>query len=151
MKLIPNFYELLQKDELPTRYSDWWILEDKDFYFNNDYYQDKGIYPFTWDSPKHGKVFSGSDLFFFLKSARKVLGFFRKKNTKKDLADQKILMEQFDFDLVCETQNLSRHLRDLKDAQEQIDEWKSIYKDGMNGKDFDIAQRKRWDEQSEED
>ena len=65
MKLIENFQQLLDADELPHRFSNWWIIEDADQIFDQHPFHPRG-----WQYPK---------LRHFFKNTKRDIGFYRKK------------------------------------------------------------------------
>lgn len=143
MKLTSNFYELLQKDELPKRYCDWWILEENDFYFEN-HTKLRMYSPFNYiGSERKDLYFHGREMVEFLNEARKVLGCFRKKNSKQEIHEQNILQNQFDYHLIYATYRLEGNLRDRHYAQKGIDEMKDLYKKGMTGMELVNAEQLR--------
>tara|TARA_B100000073_G_scaffold144269_1_gene118766 strand:+ start:1026 stop:1412 length:387 start_codon:yes stop_codon:yes gene_type:complete len=119
MKLIENFQQLLDADELPHRFSNWWIIEDADQMFDSHPFHPRG-----WQYPK---------LRHFFKNTKRDIGFYRKKNTANELRLQKIFIEQFDEELVDQLFSLFEHQSDERNAREYIKKFKGFYSSGLNG------------------
>ena len=113
MRLIPNFQDLLLKDQLPTLFRDWWIVEEEDrTQFPNHPFDTYGEN--CWDE---------SDMQTFLTRIKRQSGFFRKKNTPEEVRLQQCFLQQFPEALLLRTCNLHRHLRDRRAVMEVLEHW----------------------------
>ena len=119
MKLIENFQQLLDTDELPHQFSKWWVIEDADQMFDCH-----PFYPRGWQY---------RTLWHFFKKTKQDLGFYRKKNTANELHLQKIFSEQFDEELLSQMFRLFEHQQNQRDALQYIKKFKGFYSSGLNG------------------
>ena len=121
MKLITNFQELLDADQLPRSFHRWWLIEEEDKCFQHN--------PF--EGPVLGWQYLRLRCFF--KDAKTSIGFFRKSSSKADRDLQKILLKQFDEELIYQMHILFTHKEELRSAKDHINDFKCLYKSGMTG------------------
>ena len=135
MRLIPNFQDLLLKDQLPTRFSDWWIVEEEDRIQFPDHPFDtygKG----RWDE---------WDIRSFLKTTKREIGFFRKRNTPEEVRLQQCFRRQFPEALVLNTCDLHRYMRERRAVMEVLEHWQQRFDSALTPQE-QVAELMRYDD-----
>ena len=134
MRLIPNFQDLLLKDQLPTRFCDWWIVEEED---RTQQFRDP-FNPFCGDWDEW-------DIQRFLKATKREIGFFRKRNTPEDLRFQQCFRQQFPEAFLLKTCGLHKHLRHRREITEVLEHWQKRFDPALTPQE-QVAELMRDDE-----
>ena len=100
MKLIPNFKQLLDNEELPEEFSDWWEFDDADALFRQEYkaqYRESAHHRFPDQKRNH------LDTYYLPGEIKKIqtnLGCRRSKPTRRQVELQKMFYQQYDLALI---------------------------------------------------
>ena len=116
MRLIPNFQDLLQTNQLPKRFGEWWIVEEEDRMFADKRFD--FLVERYWDA---------WDIRSFLKTTKRELGFFRKKNTPEEVRLQQCFLKQFPEELILALGDLSKQLGERREIQQHVRSWKESF------------------------
>ena len=150
MKLIPNFKQLLDNDELPEMFSDWWEFDDTDALFRQEYkaqYRESAHHRFPDQKRNH------LDTYYLPGEIKKIqtnLGCRRSKPTRRQVELQNMFYQQYDLGLI--EAMLALHSKmgkvdlcrcEIAELQEKIQVFRDCYHDGIKGLELAAAYAKR--------
>ena len=162
MKPIPIFKQLLDNDELPEMFSDWWEFDDTDALFWQEY---KAQYRKSAHHRFPGQKHTYLDTYYLPREIKKIqtnIGCRRSKPTRKQIDLQKIFYQQYDPKLIeamlalhGEMSKVDFYRNEIVELQEKIQIFCRCFRDGIKGEELvdasSEAYHKWWSAKYEED